>query len=471
MCEDCEKYKQKINELTFQINKLQSQIKLLQSKINSYNTTSNTNHNTSSEFPLPSEIKQIWEYIAQFSMFDFFEEIINDNKTKACLITKQFIKYIENYASTQIENKVKDIQKILNNEHTITYNDFYKQISFLLKSNFKTTFINTCDIKNIMDQFSLGNCNNIKTVKEFISLLCKICFYMKLHNPPLSFYYEDSGYDNNIHFLKSKHHCIDGFTQEGNMCHVLLPFPTNKDNYNYLNVKSIVIELNNIDTNNTNINTITNTSSASNIRNESSSSRHPYINGIFKQINNGLSFSKSNSTVVLYNHKKVNNMKQKSSEVKTKFKCIFRDNNTLKEGIKRNIKHGHINNTIYNQFLCFTNMSNNDRSNTVHSHNTIAKFKERKSTNTSKSNLIYDDSNKENVNWKVSFQSTVKLTNKIYPRRCNVTYRRSSIGNKLTYIPIGTNTVNKIKNNNYFVNNSCSNQPNKSYSKKKLECF
>ena len=95
MCEDCEKYKQKINELTFQINKLQSQIKLLQSKINSYNTTSNTNHNTSSEFPLPSEIKQIWEYIAQFSMFDFFEEIINDNKQTATEERKMQLCFME----------------------------------------------------------------------------------------------------------------------------------------------------------------------------------------------------------------------------------------------------------------------------------------------------------------------------------------------------------------------------------------
>ena len=67
MCEHCETFKHKISELTIQIFKQHSQIQSLQSKLS---TETSSINNTSSEYPFPSEIKQTWEYISQFSLFD-----------------------------------------------------------------------------------------------------------------------------------------------------------------------------------------------------------------------------------------------------------------------------------------------------------------------------------------------------------------------------------------------------------------
>ena len=168
------------------------------------------------------------------------EEVITVNKPKAYRLIKHIVTHIEQYTSSIIENKLKSIQKALNIEHT-NLNTLYKQISFLFKSNFHSVFIKNINVSSIITELSLDNeCSNMKSLYELIRLLYKICFYMKLHDPPLSFSYNDT--NTPTYFAKNLHECVDGFTQEGHPCLVLLPYPTNKDNYNYLNVKSIVIE-------------------------------------------------------------------------------------------------------------------------------------------------------------------------------------------------------------------------------------
>ena len=465
MCENCETFKHKITELTIQISKQHSQIQSLQSKLSTETPSIN---NTSSEYPLPSEIKQTWEYISQFSLFDSFEEAITENKPKACRLIKHIVTHIEQYAASIIEAKLKSIQSALNIEHT-NLNILYKQLSFLFKSNFHSIFITNINVSSLITGLSLDNdCSNTKSLYEFISLLCKICFYMKLHDPPLSFSYDETNMT--TYFAKNLHECVDGFTPEGHSCFVLLPYPTNKDNYNYLNVKSIVIESTaKVNGSTRNINGIH--------RKEAKSSRQDDSNGndnnSLLHKGNDTSFCKCNSTVIIHNHinttniDKIYNMKQKSSEHKTHLRFVFKD---YAKETRRNSKHK--TNHNYNQLLYFTNVTNNnEKTNTTQFHNnnhTVTKGKDKRSIFNNNANLVYDESNKENINCKVSFHSTAKISNK---RKSNMTYRRNSVGNKITYIPLSSMTMNKINSSNCIENIPCSNKPVSSTSVKKIIRF
>ena len=469
MCEHCETFKHKISELTIQISKQHSQIQSLQSKLS---TETSSINNTSSEYPLPSEIKQTWEYISQFSLFDSFEEVITENKPKAYRLIKHIVTYIEQYTSSIIENKLKSIQKALNIENT-KLNTLYKQISFLFKSNFHSVFIKNINISSIITELSLDNeCSNMKSLYELISLLCKICFYMKLHDPPLSFCYNDANIP--TYFAKSLYECVDGFIQEGHPCFVLLPYPTNKDNYNYLNVKSIVIESNtNMKLNGSSrkVNGIHRKEAMSSRQNDSGSNNNNN-NSLFHKGNNDTSFCKCNSTVIIHNHintniDKIHNMKQKSSEHKAHLQFVFKD---YSKEVRRNSKHK--TNHNYNQLLYFTNITNNNEKNNTTQFNinnhTITKGKDKRSIFNNNANLVYDESNKENINCKVSFHSTAKISHK---RKCNMTYRRNSVGNKITYVPLSSVTMNKINSSNCIDNLPYSNKPVSSTSVKKIIRF
>ena len=159
MCENCMKFKEQIKELEIEILSFNNKENVnLKNNFFNFNNNKNFNeNNSSSQFPLLSEFKLNWEFLAESLMYETFEDILNfyhySNLNK---IIKTIVIEIYNFSKNFIINKTIKIMNFLNiNENLISRENFYIQIKFLFIHYFNSIFyLNDSDKKILINEIN-----------------------------------------------------------------------------------------------------------------------------------------------------------------------------------------------------------------------------------------------------------------------------------------------------------------------------
>jgi hypothetical protein len=264
-------YKRKCEELEKDLFKSMTQnkkndmnIKKLQDMISVYGKNVN---NTSNSFLLPSEFKSNFETLAKDMIMEGFDSCFDDYQLLSNLV-QDSLRIIYEDSNSTIISKINISLKSLGIEEPFQ-EKFLIKFRIIFQEYFTTIF--TCteefilEVKNkmekLVDEFYIKQFNskivdiksdlNTKGFKTFVSHSFKICIYMLLHDPQLTFnilpfHKRQPTY---IFYNKSDFLNIEGFGKEQTPCVIILPTPIMRSKFPYQGIKPAVYMVVNADDN------------------------------------------------------------------------------------------------------------------------------------------------------------------------------------------------------------------------------
>lgn len=209
-------------------------------------------NDTSSSFFLPSEFKSKWETFTKNTILETFENTFDDPQL-ITYITQETMNLLYQLSINDIYNKIESIMKILNIEDiTIERKKaFFLKMRFIFQEYFSSIFkfnehnkiISRLSGLKISNQKKKQLLNDIQTT-QFNNLLnegYKICSYMNLHQPRLSFKENSYVY---LYYSKKYLNNIEGFGKENSVCLVTLFPPILRNNFFFQGIKPAVYVIN-----------------------------------------------------------------------------------------------------------------------------------------------------------------------------------------------------------------------------------
>ena len=297
--EELEYYKSKYESFFKELVKYQLKVKSLENsnnklreKVSNFLNLSTTKNNNNSEenFLTPVEFKKLWEYIIKTELIETFDFCINEYILISNLCQDIMLLVYEE-CQKKINNKFIEVLNCLNlgkiskNKREEIYNNFLpffrenfnnfsdnfldiinnKLLSVIKEYNYskdimygiendnnntKQGKINNKDINNIFinkikEKITENNFSNL--IKSFY----KICIYMILHEPKLTFDLQKYSQRKMKYFYFNENDFInvDGFIKENNPCIILLSAPLLKNKFNFHDLRAPVYILDNADKN------------------------------------------------------------------------------------------------------------------------------------------------------------------------------------------------------------------------------
>ena len=269
-----------------------SNIKLRKKVSNYLNLNSTKKNNAQTNFLSPSEFKKLWEYCIKTELIESFDFCINEYILIANLCQDIMLLVYEE-CNNNINNKFAEVLNCLNlskiskdkkkeifnnflpffqenfNKIFIYSEDFLniinsKLLSIIVEYNYNKDIINRIDDSENSINKNYNDINNeniiLDKIKEkinhnnfsnIIKCFYKICIYMLLHDPILTFDLDNYTnrklkyfYFNNNDFIN-----VDGFINENSPCIMLLSAPLLKNKFNFYNLKAPIYIVNNPDKN------------------------------------------------------------------------------------------------------------------------------------------------------------------------------------------------------------------------------
>ena len=269
------------NNLTHNQNNTQIELELLIHRLQIENTTKNIEISrlreelqqykknikfTSINFPLPEEFKTRWETLIKTLMMDAFENI----STNPILLMKTIniiVNLLYEISIKKIKLKIYDILKCLGlneKKEEIIKNFFEKFKKLIFQEYFNNIFkINNKDfiketiinIKNEIkkeenekifsneEKVEIINDLNSKNFEIFIIELYNLCLYMNINDQKLII--KTSTKINYKYYNKKIYSNIEGFSNENDICLLILNPPITINNINYKGIKPIVCIIDN----------------------------------------------------------------------------------------------------------------------------------------------------------------------------------------------------------------------------------
>ena len=280
------KYQLKVKSLENSNNKLREKVS------NFLNLNSTKKNNSESNFLTPLEFKKLWEYIVKSELIEAFDFCINEYILIANLCQDIMLLVYEE-CKKNINNKFIEVLNCLNlgkiskDKRAEMYNHFLpffrenfnkififsenfskivysKLMSVISEYNYSKDIINEniSESRNSINEKNYSKDENsfgiVKIIKEkikqnnfnnIIRNFYKICIYMLLHDPILSFDLEN--YSNRklkyFYFNKNDFINVDGFINDNSPCILLLSAPLLKKKFNFHNLRAPVYIVNNPD--------------------------------------------------------------------------------------------------------------------------------------------------------------------------------------------------------------------------------
>ena len=280
------KYQLKVKSLENSNNKLREKVS------NFLNLNSTKKNNSESNFLTPLEFKKLWEYIVKSELIEAFDFCINEYILIANLCQDIMLLVYEE-CKKNINNKFIEVLNCLNlgkiskDKRAEMYNHFLpffrenfnkififsenfskivysKLMSVISEYNYSKDIINEniSESRNSINEKNYSKDENsfgiVKIIKEkikqnnfnnIIKNFYKICIYMLLHDPILSFDLEN--YSNRklkyFYFNKNDFINVDGFINDNSPCILLLSAPLLKKKFNFHNLRAPVYIVNNPD--------------------------------------------------------------------------------------------------------------------------------------------------------------------------------------------------------------------------------
>ena len=301
--EELEYYKSKYESFFKELVKYQLKVKSLENsnnelreKVSNYlNVNSSKNNNIGENYLTPSEFKKLWEYTIKTELIETFDFCINEYILIANLCQDIMLLIYEECKKT-INNKFIEVLNCLNlgkiskDKREEIFNHFLpffrdnfnkififsekfleiinkKFLSVIIEYNYKNDIINenqnesksknhkyitnNKDIDNIDKNFINKIQEKIKqnNFDDIIKSFYKICIYMLLHEPILTFNLEKYSKRKLKYFYYNKNDFInvEGFINDNSPCIMLLSAPLIKNKFNFYNLRSPVYIVHNPD--------------------------------------------------------------------------------------------------------------------------------------------------------------------------------------------------------------------------------
>jgi hypothetical protein len=162
---------------------------------------------------------------------------------------------IYSVANTVVKNKIFDILKVLGIEENTKDNYlvkfrplFQEYFSVIFKFNDSTYELVIKEMRDKIERYGEYKdmiINDIlsKGFRMFVRNMFKLCIYMQLHDPQLSFSIDIERKPSYYYYNKNDHIVIDGFSKDITPCIVIMPTPMIRNNYVYYGLKPGVIIL------------------------------------------------------------------------------------------------------------------------------------------------------------------------------------------------------------------------------------
>jgi len=238
------------------------EISRLREEIQKYRKTTK---DTSGNFPLPDEFKTRWETLIKTSIMDSLENI-SLNFILLMKVINIIVKLIYDISKIKIKEKISEILKCLginnNKEENIKnffdkfkiliFQDYFNTIFKIKNEEFTNEIVNNIKNEIIYKEsklFSSEEKKNIlkdlknKNIEKFIIEIYYLCLYMNINDPQLII--RTSTEINYKYYSKKKYSNIEGFSNENDICLLLLNPPVTKSNFNYKGIKPTVCIIDN----------------------------------------------------------------------------------------------------------------------------------------------------------------------------------------------------------------------------------
>ena len=213
---------------------------------------------SSGNFYTPNEFKELWETIINTELIDLFDFCIKDYVLIANLC-QDILLLVYEESKIIIERKFSEILKCLNLEKKSTdkKNRIYSKFLPFFQENFNDIFLNVDSslntlhnkLINTLNEYPNNNFKNIlqKNIKEkyfdnLIKSFFKICIYMLLHDPILTFDLVKLSKRKLIYCFYNKNNFInvEGFGNDKSPCIIILPPPLIKNKFPFNGLKPAV---------------------------------------------------------------------------------------------------------------------------------------------------------------------------------------------------------------------------------------
>ena len=229
-------------------------------------------NNTSISFLLPSEFKTLWESLCQDQLLEAFD-CLYDDYINLSHVAHDILKITYEETKEFINEKINSVLKVLNidkpskeknnmkNEEKFQalfksiFQDYFSQIfefnddfnnrikQKLIKQVKEYSILDNKDNKNmedILDDFIDELNKNL--FRNLIQNLFKLCMYMLLHDPVLTFDIPPHNERKLNYFFydKNNHLNIEGFGNEDTPCVIIIPSPLINSKHVYLGIKPAV---------------------------------------------------------------------------------------------------------------------------------------------------------------------------------------------------------------------------------------
>ena len=453
--EELEYYKRNYKSNAEELKSCKSKIKVLENLNNklkekaNYNSNMIKNNDSSTMFYTNSEFKKIWESIIQTELIDNFDYCIKEYKLISNIIQDMILLV---YFETKkiIDTKFQEMLKCLNLIKATgeKKNGLYVKILPFFRENFINIFefsesninsinqnltyiIKDYDIENDLINNSLNKINS-NIFNTLYKSFFKICLYMLLHDPILSFHIDKYSQRKLIYnyYTKKEHINVEGFGTEHTPCIILLPPPLIKNKFIFNGLRSAVYILSD---------TISNT------------------NEIYQQCElNEKTLKANNHKIVLDNEVENDSYrKNKSCEQKllnNKMTCKnIKNNNCMKKNMNNNfIKNENINQNNYIKIINKSNKysNNNGENQKFYNENNNNKQFLRNSTIHKNVNKNRGINNTQNLNFTNNNNNSLKNNKNMIRFNSNNINNSKITKQNLSYNCVPNNFKNYQNNNN-----------------------
>ena len=215
---------------------------------------------SSNNFPSPEEFKIGWETLIKISAMDAFENI-SLNHILLMKTINVILNLLYEISSKKIREKINDILQCLGltekkEENIKKFFEKFKKLIFqdyfssIFKINNDENFVKEVikDIKNEIkknekifsneDKINIMKDLDSKSFKKFIIELYYLCLYMNINEPKLII--KTSTEISYKYYNKNIYSNIEGFSNENDICLLILNPPITKNNINYKGIKPTV---------------------------------------------------------------------------------------------------------------------------------------------------------------------------------------------------------------------------------------
>ena len=218
------------------------------------------NNNTSSEFCLPSELKDLWKEFVSEDIVDILGEYIEDHQ-EFINVVQTVVDVLIEVCQNQIDHKFGSVYQLLCvNKNEKAKQKVQSRLRPIMQEFIDTIFNhdeNLVEIKKeflallnrtINSKFSEAVRLDFTNIDKHISKFSKILISLLLHEPkvtlslPYSLRKSNSKNDKieNVKFDQKQHYCIDGFANQEKQCVVVLPSPM-MNGYPFMGIKTTVL--------------------------------------------------------------------------------------------------------------------------------------------------------------------------------------------------------------------------------------